>query len=170
MNIMTIKAIDTATEAIGGRVGIGTANPTEALHVVGEIYAHDGDVCQRSPIPPNEITCLSSVRAFGVWNDRNKNGSPNTVAFNTTYLAQTDGFVCALLIITSGDGLGYLRGYTDSSNPPTTARAWTNEEQEETGRIQESITFPVRKGDYWKVDMYAPGSGTKKVYWMPIGN
>jgi len=85
-------------------------------------------------------------------------------------LVNVDGEVHALLWITSGNGYGYLKGYTDGSNPPTTMRAATLEEEEAPGRIKRSIRFSVRKGDYWKVDMYAPGGGIKKVYWLPEGN
>ena len=116
------------------------------------------------------IPAAAEARTFGVWNDRNKDGIPDSVNFNTTYLAQTDGEVHALLWITSGNGYGYLKGYTDGSNPPTTMRAATLEEEEAPGRIKRSIRFSVRKGDYWKVDMYAPGGGIKKVYWLPEGN
>ena len=43
------------------KVGIGTDSPTEKLHVVGDVYAHNGDDCQRNPIT-GAVTCLGSTQ------------------------------------------------------------------------------------------------------------
>jgi len=71
-------------------------------------------------------------------------------ANNTVYLALTDGKV---LVTGSGGASPVI--YTDSSNPPTTARI--------SGSVDlgaEGIECPVRKGDYWKT------TGASTVYWI----
>lgn len=82
---------------------------------------------------------------FGAWASKTN---------DTSYLAASDGFVCAL------GGLGEdVTGYTDSSDPPTTVRiwGWAN------AGAKDSVTMPVRKSDYWKI------TGASTVYWLPIG-
>jgi len=64
-------------------------------------------------------------------------------ANNTVYTALEDGMVHA---IASGEGVDLI-GLTDGANPPTTIR------QRATPAAQDyvSISFGVRRGDYWKV-------------------
>jgi hypothetical protein len=85
-------------------------------------------------------------------------GAWATKSNNTVYLAATDGFVC------SGGVTGVaVSGYSDASNPPTTRRASNTPVSGNPG----SITFPVKRGDYWKV----VHSGTPEfVYWLPSGS
>ena len=79
-------------------------------------------------------------------------------SINTSYLAETDGVVVidapASLVIT---------GCTDGSNPPTTARLTL------TGgpSTNNNGTFPVRKGDYWKVNSNGAVTG---LWWLPLGS
>ena len=84
-------------------------------------------------------------------------------ANDTSYLAETDGFVVGW-----GDNLnGYL--YTDASNPPTTAR-W----QCVTGGGAYSYSFfsPVKKGQYWKADFTQVPTAEYgiSVFWIPFGS
>lgn len=83
-------------------------------------------------------------------------------AKDTVYLALTD-----LLIMYSVDGGGCFQivGYSDGSNPPTTIRAKSGT----NGAVPTwpSITFAVRKGDYWKVSILL-GSGTEYLRVLPI--
>lgn len=40
-----------------------------------------------------------------------------------------------------------------------------------TGNLEVSITMPVKKGEYWKINFYNGGTytaGMEKVYWMPL--
>ena len=74
-----------------------------------------------------------------------------TLANTTVYQAATDGFVNAY-----GSGTGDMAGYTDSSNPPTTIRGYFAPDT-----YTASMTFPVRKGDYWKV------TNATTIYWIP---
>jgi hypothetical protein len=82
--------------------------------------------------------------AFGTWASK---------ANNTNYLAASDGIVCAWRNEGTSDT---SQGLTDGSNPPTTVRI------QDTGS-KASITFPVKKGNYWKV------TNISTVYWLPIG-
>ena len=83
--------------------------------------------------------------AFGSWISKNN---------NTVYQAASDGFVCSYR-----NTHGEIKGYTDSSNPPTTVRlAWEPGYGYEVG-----LMMPVKKNDYWKV------TGADTVYWLPIG-
>ena len=69
-------------------------------------------------------------------------------SFNTVYLAATDLLVIAYA---QDDIETYttLIGLTDANNPPTTPRI----KAKVTNNFAYcSITFPVKKGDYWKVN------------------
>lgn len=78
-------------------------------------------------------------------------------ANNTVYQAATDGFVVATV---TGSGTNCV-GYTDTNNPPTTARITSYN----TGNYNLSpIMFPVKKGHYWKV------TGANDVQWIPLGS
>lgn len=101
-----------------------------------------------------KIADLTLDTIFGVWNDRDKDGSADTVANDTTYQAATDGIVCAL----STSGTGAICGFTDSNASPTTQR-----QRDYGSNISRNLTMPVRKSDYWKV------TGATTVYWLPIG-
>jgi len=86
--------------------------------------------------------------AFGSWASKSN---------NTVYLAASDGFVCAF----KATAFYNIKGYTDGSNPPTTIRVRAAADQANPQGI--SITFPVKKNDYWKV------TGATTVYWLPVG-
>lgn len=90
----------------------------------------------------------------------------------TVYQAASDGLVIASF---TADEVGAqsinIDGYTDSSNPPTTIRI-TDGASDSGGvprNYRASITFPVRKGDYWKVSWDSGGGGTFRLYWIPLG-
>ena len=102
-----------------------------------------------------------SGSSFGVWNDINNDGSPDTVSFDTVYKAQTDGIVIAY--ISTDTTNPSLTGYTDSSSNPTTIVA-----QISAAPSSATMSFPVRKGDYWKVAYTVADGVTKKLSWMPI--
>lgn len=68
---------------------------------------------------------------------------------NTAYLATTNLIVTATGAFNSGTkGASNMDGLSDASNPPTTRRAYM---ENTTSGYYGSITFPVKKGDYWKV-------------------
>lgn len=84
--------------------------------------------------------------AFGSWASKNNNES---------YEAASDGFVCAYTTSASN-----IIGYTDGDNPPATIRQRGPTSFNDT---YQSLIFPVRKGDFWKV------VGAHVVFWLPIG-
>ena len=88
------------------------------------------------------------TKKLGAWVDK-----------SSSYAAQqaaTDGFVLALY----GSG-GSFQGYTDANSNPTTVRAVCGSAGDANSK---QIMFPVRKGDYWKVD-----ATPSAVYWLPLG-
>lgn len=94
---------------------------------------------------------------FGSWVSR---------TVDTVYLAATDLIVCATALVqASDDG---IKGLTDAANPPTTVRAqaqnFTN-----TDAMYVSITFPVRKGDRYKVLRNPVSLAGVVVYELGIG-
>ena len=87
---------------------------------------------------------------LGAWVSRSK---------DTTYLAETDGFVIAYTDYPGSAGLT-LEGKTDTSNPPTTVRAF-----QQTGQYASGfISFPVLNGNRWRVEC----GRTTTVWWVPI--
>ena len=88
----------------------------------------------------------SPIRRFGAWLAR---------ANNTSYLAATDGLVCAI----EGGVAVSVKGFTDGADPPLTQRSWGS--YNDPDAQGDGITMPVRKNDYWKVT----GAGT--VFWIP---
>ena len=84
-------------------------------------------------------------------------GSWTTRSSGTTYLAATDGFVCAW----SNAANSTIKGFTDSSTPPTTQRVGNFGD---AAAFNHGLTMPVKKGDYWKV------TGAASVYWLPLGS
>lgn len=99
------------------------------------------------------FTVANYVQEFGAWASKSN---------NTVYQADTDGFVLAY-----ADAQTEVLGYTDSSNPPTTLRVG-NYGAVVAENWHNGITFPVRKGDYWKVTG-ATGGDAAAVYWLPKG-
>ena len=77
---------------------------------------------------------------------------------NTVYQAATDGFVMAYCNSTQHR----IIGYTDGNNPPTTIRIRDHAAGPSVDNA--SITMPVRKGDYWKVE------NAQVVYWISLGS
>jgi len=76
----------------------------------------------------------------------------------TTYQALTDGFV------TFNQGTtGQCRGYTDSSNPPTTERAGSHLDAS-SSYSQDGFSFPVKKSDYYKTDSLV----SSEMYFLPL--
>ena len=79
-------------------------------------------------------------------------------AKDTEYQADTDGFVCA-----SNAGLGGGDSVTGYVNDTVVAVEYT---RGESPAPTLSITFPVKKGDYWRVT----GTGNVTLFWIPLGS
>ena len=95
-------------------------------------------------IADNQIITSKIAYIFGSWESRSN---------ATNYYASTDGIVCSF-----NTSAANIEGRTDSASPPTTVRS-----REHTSSTNPDITFPVKKGDYWRVD------GASHVWWIPIG-
>ena len=100
--------------------------------------------------------------AFGIKNDTNNDGSPDAVAFNTIYHAQTDGIVYAS--IHYGSNWPDMKAYTDSNPTPTTM---VIDEGPDDDGGNSSMSFPVKKGDYWEVAVNG-SYNTSNINWMPV--
>ena len=111
---------------------------------------HDHDGTDSKKLDLNSISGI-----FGTLN--------TSVSTNTTYQAPTDGIVIAY---TAKDGSSKeLKGLTDSSNPPTTV--YQNEYDDPSTNSQLSIVFPIKKDNYWKVEV---SGTTATVKWLPTGS
>jgi hypothetical protein len=107
----------------------------------------DAQIANKKYVDDLMIVPAKVTNVFGSWASKSN---------NTSYLAATDGIVVAMRTSINGA----VVGLTDASDPPTTQRANT---QTGSSYVNRTITFPVRKGDYWKV------TGANTVFWLPIG-
>jgi len=102
-------------------------------------------------------------------------GAWEALSPNTNYQAATDGFVVASANVDPGI-IGrhdfWMAGYTDSSNPPATRRAFSAYGKGKSsfglfiGSYTANFTMPVRQGDWWRVDTSGVAT-TLTVYWLP---
>ena len=60
-----------------------------------------------------------------------------------------------------------LSGYTDSSATPSTLRSYASDATGASGSSGCSITFPVKKGDYYKCTYSVADSAA--MYFIPMG-
>jgi hypothetical protein len=113
------------------RLSDATVSGDDDRHVADKGYVDDS------------IDAISYDDKFGAW---------ATKSNDTTYTAETDGFVLAY--ITS-------HGYIDAYTPASTLRMRAG--ATEGGLDRAGLTMPVRKGDTWKV------TGATAIFWLPIG-
>ena len=138
-DITSLAAITTALSTAQGGTGktadANTANGVVVLDASSKLPAVDG----------SQLTNITGT-FLGSWTSKTN---------NTVYQAATDG-----LVIGSVTAAIRGTGLSDASNPPTTERAsnWG------TTGVVVSITFPVRKNDYWKV------TDCTAVYWISLGS
>lgn len=132
-----------AIEAIEVKVGINssTVNTTIDYILKNTTGGHDHD--------GSDSKLLTGL---GAWASKTN---------NTSYLAEADGFVIAYA---GYSDLQYVIGYSDASNPPTTVRARCDTYS--SAAVVYSITFPVRKGNYYKV---LGSTDVTTVWWIPLG-
>lgn len=107
-----------------------------------------------------DLSATSEASIFGSWTNLDSEGSALIKA--EVYQVESDGYITVHAKPSGGNK--YLDGLTDDLNPPTTHRQRTEVEFAETFRL--SISFPVRKDDYFKISV---SEGTPTIYWLPIG-
>jgi len=93
--------------------------------------------------------------SLGAWVDLTSSTQDNVVYGPVT----SDGFILAY----TGQN-DHIGAYTGSTNPPT--RHVLQQNVAVSGSGVSHVTFPVKKGDYWKIDMYWGTIGG--VYWIPL--
>ena len=98
----------------------------------------------------------SGATLFGAW------ASKST---GTDYLAATDGIVTAYSANVTGAET-VLTGLTDANATPTTTRCVSRVNVAAGASQQQSISMPVRKGDYYKVTV---SGTTATMFWLPVG-
>jgi hypothetical protein len=159
--------LNTGGSAIGlivekGLVGIGTTTPQAELDVNGYIRAHNLNLNNNLNVGGN-TNINGNLNVNGTINGKGGSGGGfgewKAVPWNSVQKAETDG------IVFGWGGYGQFPIYTDSNNPPTTMR-----QAPYCARGYGShclINFPVRKGDYWKVE--AQGEA-RDLYFLPLGN
>lgn len=104
----------------------------------------------------DEIAGVPAQVGLGAWASRD-NG--------TIYQAATDGFLVGVLC--GRQTTSYV--YTDSSNPPTTARTETKMWD---GVMRVPFCVPVKKNDYYKMASYVDSDPqwNSYAYWIPLGS
>ncbi len=114
---------------------------------------YDGKVGIGTTDPGATLEVKGTMKIFGAWETRSN---------NTVYQAATDGFLVGS--ITARQLHSYI--YTDSSNPPTTARVdiytWD-------GVFMEPFSVPVKKGDYYKMSSQTEAGWVPSAFWIPLG-
>jgi len=140
----------------------GVTGPTGATGVTGTT----GSTGPTGPTGSTGATGpTGSTGATGPTGSSPSLGAWSSQSFGTNYQAATDGFVIADSHDLGTNQTVRLTGYTDSGSPPTTVIATS--QGSEKGDDALSITFPVRSGDYWRVDRTTT-TGTQTVYWIPL--
>jgi len=135
-----------------------------------EIQASAGDLTLQSINGGNVWIWTTSPGATLQVNGTMKIFWPHTTwyTFGTAYLASTDGFVLVNINYSWGQ-YNFVKWYTDSLTNPTTLVAsdsttwayWVD---------FSSILFPVRKGDYWKVEWVGTAPVSSRIQWTPFWN
>ncbi len=96
------------------------------------------------------------LTGLGAWVATNVTG--------TNYQAATDGFVLAYTNELAADPSSII-GYSDATATPTTIRSKFYNASS-YGNAANTVMFPVKKSDYWRVDVVAY---TATVLWIPLG-
>lgn len=177
IRLMQKNTSDTSVAWTAIDTGSESASETYYVWAYQETVADtDFDICvSLSSATPSGKTYYTKLGSFfndsssNILNDETITNENNYYALqlgdwvsksdDTSYLALTDGFVCAYSI-----GQASMYAYTDASNPPTTQRVFQGNA---TGNNGPGITMPVKKGDYWKI---TATTGTKTVWWIPLNN
>jgi len=138
--------LSTAQGGTGSTANANAASGVVVLDASSKLPAVDG----------SQLTNIST--SFGAWVDKSSSYGAQQAA--------TDGFVCATSY-DSGESSADIIGYTDANANPTTIRAHNKTNVSVGGGTYAYIMFPVKKGDYWKVENNADDNSIT-VYWIPL--
>ena len=140
------------TFSAGQKTDTISENTTDSGVTIDGCLIKDGKAADSDKLDGYDYNS-TSIKPFGSWTSK---------SVNTVYHADTDGFVvCCGYVGTEG----WVKGFTDSSNPPTTQRAyqgWLG-----TGFVYINFCMPVRKGDYWEVT--TSNANIYNLNWLPCG-
>lgn len=136
--------------AVQGSVPYFSATGIESALAPGT----SGQVLMSQGASANPI--FSAPTGLGAWASK---------SVNTSIQATTDGFVTAF--VQNANNNTNLQGLSDSANPPTTLRAAFSSSSGASGSSYCSITFPVKKNDYYKITYGTADSIT--IYFIPLG-
>lgn len=92
-----------------------------------------------------------------------KFGTPASKSIDTVYQADTDGLVYGSASVVTNSAEGFLFGYTDANNPPTTnvsAVMIFRGATDHQACIVGNICFAVKKGNYYKASIVNKYPGT----------
>ena len=95
---------------------------------------------------------------------------PSTVAYseNVAYQAQSAGIVLAIATAVSNSYTAGIAGYADASTTPNVLISSNFSASAGIIAGVASITFPVKRGDYWKVSTYGNGDTVTSLKFMPL--
>jgi hypothetical protein len=134
-------------------------SPSVMLNANGNTYFVGGNVGIGTSGPDASLQVNGTMKVLGAWENRSG---------GTVYQAASDGFVLANMI-SLYSSCGLPKGFTDGGNPPTTQRAGMYSYSYSNA----SIMMPVRKGDYWFIDIGGDVGTCAPRYavsWIPFGN
>ena len=154
---------------VAGFTGLSVGNRCFLSDTAGEISSSAGTYIKRvGYVASTTEIVIDRYRYLGDW---------EVLVIDTIYQAPYDGFVTAWFIGNAEGTVPRLTsisiiGYTDGSTPPTTIRTQdaSNFKDGTTGTLTSGISFPVKKGDYWKVVGSRSGgaSETSGICFIPL--
>lgn len=136
---------------------VGAATPTnrpDGATALADNDVDDGRLWLDDTVTPailkrwkDSAFALVQTTPFGAWTSKSN---------NTSYLAATDGIVCAIATVNTSVSIK-----SDAASPPTTVRSYCSA----LGAAKQgSAISPVKKGHYYLAE------GADTVVWMPIGS
>jgi hypothetical protein len=139
-----------------GHTPSGTDSYWEPLPLSGANFSNLANIPSGAGVIPAANLPAAAVVGLGAW-------SSKTSSYGAQQAA-TDGFVIASVGFSES---GRLDAYTDAASDPTTVRCHCSNDN--GGNLDnETITMPVRKGDYWKIVI--SNATVNSVYWIPLGS
>ena len=159
-------------DIFGGCALISAGNSSTGLGGVGfltddklrMIISSSGNVGIGGSLSPEAtLDVKGTVKVLGDW---------ATKTLGTVYQAESDGFVVATITNSTN---GNLQGFTGTSNtptnPPNILRGYAHAATP-VAILGGSFTFPVKKGEYWRVARATSDTVTATVTidWIPLGH